>query len=272
MKLALMAAAILAVSPGMLGQSRPGNTRAPARDRDQLGMSCAQILGMSSTEWIEEFKQKANADSGEQATVRAVAAYGKCYDERTDRLAASLGRTGADPLMGARGEFRDFESAIENLTAKALAASEPAADEAKSALAQLYEKQFRYEFYQGYEKKAGEASATGAKQSSHAGATTGARPGASDASRAAPSAGAEVTTTGGEGAAQVSDDPLTAAKNHFGELLDALPEDKEHQLHSAFGDMVGRSHISDATRLEIYRYAIFLLEAPGATPFSPAPF
>ena len=62
------------------------------------------------------------------------------------------------------------------------------------------------------------------------------------------------------------------AKNHFGELLDALPEDKEHQLHAAFGDIVGRSQISEAMRLEIYRYAIFLLEPPSATPFSPPPF
>ena len=66
--------------------------------------------------------------------------------------------------------------------------------------------------------------------------------------------------------------PVTEAKNHFGELLDALPEDKEHQLHAAFGDIVGRSQMSEATRLEIYRYAIFLLEPPSATPFSPPPF
>ena len=62
------------------------------------------------------------------------------------------------------------------------------------------------------------------------------------------------------------------AKNYFGELLDSLPEEEEHELHSAFGDIVGRSQMSDRMRLEIYRYAIFLLEPASAPPFAPPPF
>ena len=65
---------------------------------------------------------------------------------------------------------------------------------------------------------------------------------------------------------------MTAAKNHFGELLDALPEDKMHELHAAFGDIVSRGEMSEATRLAAYRYAIFVLEPATAQPFSGPPF
>ena len=43
-----------------------------------------------------------------------------------------------------------------------------------------------------------------------------------------------------------------------------------HELHRAFGEVIGPHHISEATRLAVYRYAIFILEPPSATPFSPA--
>jgi hypothetical protein len=100
---------------------------------DQLGMTCSQILQMTSTEWVARFNGKTNlaksANSGAtdpasetskpnsetpdaQTTLRAIAAYGKCYDARTDRLAASLGKSGKGPLMGVRGNFRDFEGAL----------------------------------------------------------------------------------------------------------------------------------------------------------------
>ena len=65
---------------------------------------------------------------------------------------------------------------------------------------------------------------------------------------------------------------MTAAKNRFGELLDALPDDKMHALHSAFGDIVSRGEMSEETGLAVYRYAIFLLEPENAEPFSPPPF
>ena len=75
---------------------------------------------------------------------------------------------------------------------------------------------------------------------------------------------------------------MTKAKNRFGELLDALPEDKLHALHAAFGNIVGLHPINSATQLALYRYAIFVLEplpAPNsldsrspAKPFAPPPF
>jgi hypothetical protein len=246
-------------SPAVLAQTKAPKARAASPDRDQLGMTCAQILAFNSTDWVSQFNEEAkDAAPAQQKTLRAIAVYGKCYDARTDRLAASLAKFGGGPLMGARGNLRDLQQALDAFTTKALAASDPPADAVKTANAQLYEKQFRYEFYQSHEKS------PAAKPVSAAPAPA---PGVSSTSPTTPpSSSASANSAPGAG------NPVTEAKNHFGELLDALPEDKEHQLHAAFGDIVGRSQMSEATRLEIYRYAIFLLEPPSATPFSPPPF
>jgi len=73
-------------------------------------------------------------------------------------------------------------------------------------------------------------------------------------------------------AASTSDaDPVTQAKNHFGELLGALPDDTMHSLHAAFGQILGPNAFTPETQLQVYRYAIFLLEPPGGQPFSPPP-
>ena len=48
--------------------------------------------------------------------------------------------------MGARGNFGDFEKALNDFAAMALAATDPPADEQKKAYAAVYGKQFRYEF------------------------------------------------------------------------------------------------------------------------------
>jgi hypothetical protein len=61
-------------------------------------------------------------------------------------------------------------------------------------------------------------------------------------------------------------DPVTIAKNRFGKLLEVLPDDTMHELHRAFGEVIGTHQISEPTRLAVYRYAIFILE-----PTSPAP-
>jgi hypothetical protein len=248
-------------SPAVLAQTKVPKARAAAPDRDQLGMTCAQILAMSSADWVSQFNEKAkDAAPAQQKTLRAIAVYGKCYDARTDRLAASLAKSGGGPLMGARGTFRDFQQALDTFTAKALAASDPPADAVKTANAQLYEKQFRYEFYQSYEKSPAAKPVSAAPTP---GVSSTSPPGSPPAPPSSPA-----SANSAPGAAN----PVTQAKNHFGELLDALPEDKEHQLHAAFGDIVGRSQMSEATRLEIYRYAIFLLEPPSAPPFAPPPF
>lgn len=273
MKQLLLAAIALCLSFPVFAQTKSAKPPASASARDQLGMTCAQILELSSAEWVSQFNEKESAKakdvaSSEQKTVRAIAAYGKCYDARTDRLAASLAKSSAGPLMGARANLRDLQQALDAFTSKALAATDPPADAAKTAYAQLYEKQFRYEFLQSYEKPSAKSPGTATKGAPAAASWK--QPANSGAT--ASSASANATTPASEPNAPGEKNPVTMAKNHFGELLDALPEDKEHQLHAAFGDIVGRSQISEAMRLEIYRYAIFLLEAPSATPFSPPPF
>ncbi len=247
---------------------------------EQLGMTCAQILQMSSTDWVTRFNGKVkvnrtkNANSGAtgsagaaskpstetpdvETTLRGIAAYGKCYDARTDQLAASLRKTGKGPLMGVRGNFRDFDIALQNFTATALSMAQPPADAVKTAYAALYEKQFRYAFYQSYERNL-------VKQPP---------PAAQDTPRAASTEATAVTTTPQPAASATRiTDPMTLAKNRVGDFLAALPDDKRREVHLAFGGIFEKGPIADQWKLEVYRYAISVLESPKDKPFSPPPF
>jgi hypothetical protein len=245
---------------------------------DQLGMTCAQTLQMSSTDWVTHFNGKVNrtknanpgaTDSADGAskpstetldvetTLHAIAAYGKCYDARTDRLAASLGKTGKRPLMGVRGNFRDFEAALKSFTAVALSVAQPPDDPVKTAYAALYEKQFRYAFYQSYERNPVKQRPLAAQDATHAAVTATTGPG-----------------TPGQPAASATriTDPMTLAKNRFGDFLAALPEEKRREVHIAFGEIFEKGSIADQWTLEVYRYAISVLESPKDKPFSPPPF
>jgi hypothetical protein len=241
-------------------------------DPDRLGMTCTRILQMTSSDWIAKFVSVNSAAANaprQEAQLHAIRVYGECYDERTNRLAASLGRSGKGPLMGARGDFGDFDEALKDFSAKALAASNPPADALKTAYATLYEKQFRYAFYQSYEQKAPKPS-----RSSSAPAST--------AADAPPSTRA--TSPSSALVAPNSADPLARAKNRFGELLGALPEEELHEVHAAFESVMVAHPVDSAAELAIYHYAIFVLEPPPPpansaaahhgppNPFSPAPF
>jgi hypothetical protein len=222
----------LVLAPAGFPQAKPAATK--AADPDRLGLSCAQILQMSSTAWVAHFEEKntkAN-DGAAPAAVRAINVYGKCYDARTNQLAASLSKSGRGPLMGAMGNFRDFQKALDDFTAKALAATDKRPGTQEAAYAALYEKQFRYEFYQRFEQR-----------------ITGNRP------------------LNAEESAEYS-----KAKNRFGEFLGLLPEDKAHVVHAAFSQIFDPGPVSDITKLQLYRFAIACLESPKDTPFSPAPF
>lgn len=210
--------------------SSAGQTQKQSPTPDRLGLTCTQILQMSSTHWIKKFT--AAKDATEPSTIQAISTYGKCYDARTTRLAAALGKSGKGPLMGARGNFGDFERALNDFTAKALAATDPPADAQKKAYAALYAKQFRYDFYREYEQKNFNPPPFTPEES----------------------------------------DAFTKAKNHFGELLGLLPEDEMHELHRSFGEIFAAGGVPDATKFAVYRYAIFLLESPTAIPYSPPPF
>jgi len=245
--MAVLISSILSAAPNFAQVKAAPNQRGD--NAAQLGMTCVQVLARSSTDWVTKFTTTKDEDP--ESTVLAIEQYGKCYDERTDRLAVSLGRQGKGPLMGARGNFRDFESALKDFTAKALEETQQSSNVVKTAYAALYEKQFRYEFYQSYSQKPQK------------------RPSSETTEKSGGSAKASPTA---QSSAKPEADPMTLAKNHFGELLANLTEDKRHEMHAAFGQIFERSSIGEQWKLEIYRYAIFLLEPSSSKPFSPPPF
>lgn len=249
MRFAFLSAIFLLLNPALLLAQSESADRAGS---DRLGMTCAQILQMTSSEWIA--KASSAADSPAAGQLRGIKSYGTCYDERTDRLARSLARSRKAPSAEARRDFSDFMGALNDFTAKALADSQPPGDALKKAYAELYEKEFRYDFYQSYEERP--AASTRPKEAAPA-----PRPTASPATnQSAPAAGAKASK------APISE--MTLAKNRFGELLDALPPDKLREMHAAFGKAV-ELPVASAQELPIYRYAIFVLEPPAASPGAP---
>jgi hypothetical protein len=194
-----------------------------------MGLTCAQILQMSSADWVARFNKE--KDAPPEGAPRAIASYGKCYDARTDGLAATLAKKGAGPLKNARRNFLGMESALKEFAAKAVADAQPAPNATKVAYVNLYEKQFRFEFYRAYAQKDLNPALTPEES-----------------------------------------DQVGKAKNRFGELLGLLPEDKAREVHEAFGEIVGTHEINLPMKLALYRYAIFVLEPPSETPFSPPPF
>ena len=216
-------------SPPALFAQKQSSKNEPASP-DRLGLTCTQILQMPSADWIKKFT--AARDATPPTTIQAITAYGKCYDARTARLAAALAKSGKGPLMGARANFRDFQHALDDFTAKALASTDPPTDDPKKACAALYTKQFRYAFYLQYEQKNFNPPPLTPEES----------------------------------------DAFTKSKNHFGELLGLLPEEKIHLLHSAFGQIFAAGGVPDATKVAVYLYAIYLLESPADPPYSPPPF
>jgi hypothetical protein len=232
MKIFVMIVISIWLAPAVAAQTKSPKPK-PA-ETDRLGLTCAQILQKTSQEWVAYLNEKSAdaASDSASSTLRAIAAYGKCYDARTSHLAAALGKSGKGPLMGTRGNFGDFQKALDNLTAKALVASDKKPGTLEAAYAALYEKQFRYEFYQSYTEKGQSRRPLTADESTE----------------------------------------FSKAKNRFGELLGLLPEDQAHIVHAAFSEIFVAGAINDVTKLEVYRYAIFLLESPKDAPFSPPPF
>jgi len=218
-------------------------------DADQLGMTCAQVLKMSSTEWIAYFGERTKADRA-SSTPRAAAAYGRCYQTRTDDLARALTRSGKGPSKAAHTDFDAFEAALKNFTSKALVDAEPPANVEKQALATLYQDQFRYEFYLDYQVK--NVKVANASKTPQPSRSTSPRPTA-----------APVSVNPSPASPPNDADEMTRAKNRFGELLGALPDAKLHELHEAFGEVLGLHALHETMRFHVYRYAIFLLEPSG---------
>jgi len=222
----------LVLAPAGFPQAKPAQTK--TADADRLGLTCTQILQMTSTAWVAQFAEKARTSNNAAGvpTVRAITVYGKCYEARTSQVAALLGKSGRGPLMGALGNFRDFQQALDDFTVKALAASSKAPGTQEAAYAALYEKQFRYEFYQKYALRLSENRPLTAEEAAE----------------------------------------YSKAKNRFGEFLGLLPEDQAHIIHAAFSHIFDSGPVSDVTKLELYRFAISVLESPKDKPFSAPPF
>jgi hypothetical protein len=225
----LLLAFLLSVQASTAQTLHPRERHAAAPASDRLGLTCSQILAMSSTDWVAKFQKEKGALP--QETIQAIDAYGKCYDERTDRLAALLARKRAGPPRNALADFAGFEDAVKAFTQTAIADAQTPPDATKIGYANLYEKQFRYEFYREYAQK-----------------------------------NLQPPLTPDE------DLQFTKAKNRFGELIGVLPDAKAHQVHAAFGEIVGVHQISMAIKFALYRYAIFILEPPTQKPFAPPPF
>lgn len=211
-------------------QQTPPATTQTRKPRVADSSPCANMLEKSSSDWVAQYIAAHSASQDD--TVAAINAYAKCYDARTSRFAASLGKSGKGPLMGANGNFRDFQAALKDFSTKALADTIPPADPVRAAYASLYALGFRYEFLQGYNTKKDAQSGTLTPE---------------------------------------QDDEMAKAKNRFGELLGLLKMDQFHEVHSAFSKVL-EVQISDVTKLEVYRYGIFILARPGEKPFSPPPF
>jgi hypothetical protein len=191
--------------------------------------ACAAVLQLSSSDYIAQYV--AAHSSSQDDTLKAIDTYSKCYEARTNRLAASLNKSGKGPLMGANGNFRDFQAALKSFTTKALADTVPPGDALRTAYASLYALQFRYEFLERYAHPDPNAGTLSPDQS----------------------------------------DEMSKAKNRFGELLGLLKTDQFHEVHSAFSDVLALVS-NDVTKLEVYRYGIFLLARPGEKAFAPPPF
>jgi hypothetical protein len=235
--------------PKMQGQAQKKSSAQPVYE-GPLELPCARVLAMPSSDFIAQIV--AIDDYNVDGQLRGIRRYGYCYSSQTDALAASLAKSGKGPGKAARADFAAFETALKDFTAKALADAPPQPWRPMEAYAELYEKQFRYAFYQSYSQKPAQHSSAEANKS------------------VAPDANAP--PTGAPSPAKPETDPLTLAKNRFGQLLAALPEEKRREIHRAFGEIFEKGPIGEQWKLEVYRYAIFILEPPKDTPFSPPPF
>jgi hypothetical protein len=204
---------------------------------------------MKSQDWIPYYNEKTHQESenNPRSVQDAVAVYGRCYDARTDRLAVALAKAGKGPRAAALKDFRAFDQGLQDFTSKAAALNQAPPGSPQFAYAMLYQKEFRYEFYQSYEQKS---------------------PNGPPANRASP---VPARTTGER---QAPDDAgeFTKAKNHFGELLGMLPVDQRRIIHAAFGQLLSNNSVAQDFKLDVYRYAIFLVERDPAKPFGPPPF
>jgi hypothetical protein len=113
-------------------------------------MPCNEVLKFPSLEFVKKYTQVHGQNTLE--TTNAIYQYSNCYDQALDSLRDKLNQQGSGPLMGATGQFRDFEMALNKFTTTALdlCSPEPSLKRVSDAYATLYQKQFRHQFYEHY--------------------------------------------------------------------------------------------------------------------------
>lgn len=114
---------------------------------------CNIVLSQNSSDWVRTYVKAYGDNTLEQ--VKAIYQYGVCYDQKLVALKQKLNAQNKSPLMGAAGNFRDFEAARTAMVEKALAVCgiDGSFKRIMRANADLYGKQFQYYFYQRYLEK-----------------------------------------------------------------------------------------------------------------------
>lgn len=112
--------------------------------------NCAAILKQTSHQFVNA--QSAKHGSSTLAIVDAIHTYKQCYQQRINKIKNQLATSGKGPLMGARGNFKDMQQALNQFTDYALkvTATGGTYDQIKSAYTELYALQFENAFYQSY--------------------------------------------------------------------------------------------------------------------------
>jgi len=111
---------------------------------------CNVVLSQDSSDWVKTYVKAYGDNTLEQ--VKATYQYGVCYNQKLSALKQKLDAQNKGPLMGATGNFRDFEAARTAMVEKALAVCsiDGSYKRILRANADLYGKQFQYYFYQQY--------------------------------------------------------------------------------------------------------------------------
>ncbi len=114
---------------------------------------CDIVLSQNSSDWVRTYVKTYGDNTLEQ--VKAIYQYGVCYDQKLAAVKQKLNAQNQSPLMGANGNFHDFEAARIAMVEKALSVCgiDGSFKRIMRANADLYGKQFQYYFYQQYMAK-----------------------------------------------------------------------------------------------------------------------
>jgi hypothetical protein len=99
---------------------------------------CNKVMATPSQQWVAK----------QQDEMKGIAIYSDCYLGKLDDIQRQLNASGKGPLMGANGDFKDMQAALQKFTDAGLNAIQ--ATPAHKAYVGLYQQQFRNYFYQNY--------------------------------------------------------------------------------------------------------------------------